>query len=133
MMVDSYIYLDGARVATTTMKLPGGGTVNVLKLGGGGSGAEQQVAPTNPLGYQQITSDQLASAQGLSVPAGATRMVVQNNGAQSARYRNDGPNPTATTGQRIVGGDSMDVTGSLSTFKFIREAEGAALDIVYYG
>jgi hypothetical protein len=88
---------------------------------------------TNPKGYQQINSDQLATSQPLNVPAGATRAVVQNNGAQSARYRNDGSDPTGTVGQRLSGGDTLEINSSLASYRFIREAEGVQLDIAYYG
>lgn len=93
-----------------------------------------EVAATTPKGYQQLTSDQLASAVGLTVPSGATRVVIQNNGAIAIRWRNDGVDPTADTGQRLSQGNGgMDITSNLSSYKFIREAEGAAADCVYYG
>jgi hypothetical protein len=101
----------------------------------GPGGGSSTVAPTytNPLGYQQISSVQLGTSQSLNVPAGAMRAVVQNNGAQAVRWRGDGSDPTDTVGQRIIGGDSIDVTGSLSALRFIREAEGVQLDVAYYG
>lgn len=88
---------------------------------------------TEPMGYQRLSSQDLATAKSLTVPAGAARAVIQNNGAQAARFRNDGTAPTASIGQRLTGGDAMDVTGSLGSYQFIREAEGAQLDVNYYG
>jgi hypothetical protein len=101
--------------------------------GGGFTTVAQSTTYNTPKGYQQILSDQLASAVGLTVPADAMRAVIQNNGAQATRWRNDGNNPTATVGQRLVGGDQVDVTGSLGAYRFIREAEGVQLDVLYYG
>ena len=100
----------------------------LVSIAGGGSNSSYNT----PKGYQQLTSDQLATAQSLSVPAGAVRAVIQNNGAQAARWRADGTDPTATTGQRIIGGDSLDIVTGLTSYRFIREAEGVQLDIAYY-
>lgn len=101
----------------------------LVAVAGGGSNSSY----TTPKGYQQLTSAQLATPQGLNVPAGAVRAVIQNNGAQSARWRNDGTDPTATTGQRIIGGDTLDIVSALGAYRFIREAEGVNLDVNYYG
>jgi len=100
----------------------------LVSVAGGGSNSSY----TTPKGYQQLTSQQLATAQGLTVPDGAVRAVVQNNGAQAARFRADGPDPTPTTGQRIAGGDTLDIVSALSSYRFIREAEGVSLDVTYY-
>lgn len=94
-------------------------------LGSGISGA--------PKGYQQLTNAQLATVQSLTVPAGATVALIQNNGNQPARWRDDGVNPTSTIGQRIVSGLTLVYASMLSAFKVTREADGASLDIAYYG
>lgn len=84
-----------------------------------------------PLGYQQITS--LAAAAALTIPAGCSVAVIQAEG-QPVRWRDDGTNPTASVGMRIlVGGELVyDATG-LTTLRFIEEAASAKLNISYYG
>lgn len=89
--------------------------------------------PTTPKGYQQFLDADLASVASLTVPSGATRAVIQNNGSQPVRWRDDGVNPTSTTGQRILSGEEKDYRGTLSAVRLIREASGASLDVLYYG
>lgn len=82
-----------------------------------------------PLGYQQITSD--SAATGLTVPSGAKEAVITIE-AQAVRYRDDGTNPTATVGQPLAVGATLDYTGTLSAIKFIEQTSGAKLNILYY-
>lgn len=83
--------------------------------------------------YQQLGSAAIASAAGLTVPSGARFAMIQNNGTQAVRWRDDGTNPTSSTGQRIAAdGQYFVYDGNLSAIKFIREADGAILDISYY-
>jgi hypothetical protein len=90
------------------------------------------VSSMTPLGYQQITNDALASVQQLTVPTGAMIAVIQNNGSQPCRWRDDAGNPTATLGRVIAADDDMTYTGNLSALKFIRAADGVTLDISFY-
>lgn len=83
------------------------------------------------LGYQQITTAALASAVGLTVPAGAQAAIIQVN-TQNVRWRDDGTNPTSTVGMRLRSGSEFLYTGELSKIKFIREASGAILNVSYY-
>lgn len=83
-----------------------------------------------PLGYQQITG--LSSVQSLTVPAGARVAVIQAE-SQSVRWRDDGTNPTATIGMRLVIGSELPYAGNLSAIKFIEESASAKLNISYYG
>lgn len=89
------------------------------------------------LGYQQLANATLAASTPMTVPAGATVALVQNNGAQPARFRIDGATtaPTASTGQRIASGGylTLDIgNAQLTSTRFIREADGCTLDISYY-
>lgn len=89
-------------------------------------------ASFTPQGYQQISSATLAASTGLTVPAGATVAIIQNNGTQAVRFRDDGTDPTSSIGQRIPAGETLTYDGDLSAVEFIREADGAILDIAYY-
>lgn len=111
----------GPQVATITFSVDKNGV-----YAGSGSLA-------TPKGYQQILNTSLTSAQALTVPTGAARALIQNNGSQNARYRDDGSAPTATVGARLIAGQALDYRGPLSALQFIREADGATLDILYYG
>jgi len=88
-------------------------------------------------GYQQLSNATLAASTALTVPSGATVAVIQNNGTQPVRWRDDGAStaPTASTGQRLPAGETLTLdTGNagLTAARFIREADGATLDIQYY-
>jgi hypothetical protein len=90
------------------------------------------------LGYQQITAATLAASTALTVPAGATTAIVQNNTNQVVRFRTDGATtaPTATLGMRIAvaGTATRDIgNSSLLTSRFIVEAAATGtLDIEYF-
>lgn len=98
----------------------------------GGSLSLSETALT-PKGYQQLTNDNLATSQALTVPTGATSATIQNNGSQPARFRDDGVAPTSSAGQRIPAGEAFQTDRGLSALRFIREADGVTLDIAYYG
>ena len=83
-----------------------------------------------PLGYQQITATSTAFA--LSPPASA-RLAHIGAEAQVIRWRDDGTNPTPTTGQRITAGTEVDYVGDLTRIKLIAETAGAIANVSYYG
>jgi|GEM_PF-3272197 len=89
-------------------------------------------APLVPMGYQQLTNAQLATVQALTVPAGATIAHIQNNGSQRCRWRDDGVDPTATTGRVISPDDTEIYDAALASVKIIRGGDGVTLDISYY-
>lgn len=80
------------------------------------------------------------SAVTLTVPTGATRALIQNTGAANLRYRSDGGVPTASVGNRLVAGSSLnwtdpdvDFSADIARFQAIREtATSTTLDIAYY-
>lgn len=86
-------------------------------------------ASVTPLGYQQITS--LATAQSLTVPAGATIALISIEGAP-IRYRDDGVAPTATVGMPLLAGQAFQYSGTLSAIQFIQQSASATLDVLYY-
>lgn len=83
-----------------------------------------------PLGFQQITAT--ATAVGLTPPAGA-RIAVIDVEAQNIRWRDDGTDPTAAVGMRILVNSESKYSGDLSAIKFIAETAGAILNVSYYG
>ena len=83
-----------------------------------------------PLGYQQVTATGAAFA--LAPPANA-RVAHIGAEAQVLRWRDDGTNPTTTTGQRIPAGAEVDYVGNLATIKLIAETAGAIANVSYYG
>jgi hypothetical protein len=83
------------------------------------------------LGYQQITS--LSTAQALTVPKGTARALVQPE-SQSVRWRDDGTSPTATVGNILAAGDTLEYdAAALEVVKFIEVTASAKLNIHYYG
>jgi len=86
-----------------------------------------------PLGYQQLTNAQLASVQHLDPPAGALQAVIENNGSQPCRWRDDPAGaPTTSTGRVIAPDDQLTYSGNLAAIRFIRGGDGVTLDISFY-
>ena len=83
-----------------------------------------------PLGYQQLAS--LSSAAGLTVPAGATHVLLQAE-AQTVRFRDDGTAPTATVGMPLlVAGAPLLYSGTPSALQFIAAATGGIVNASFY-
>ena len=82
-----------------------------------------------PKGYEQIAD--VSSAEGLTVPAGATRARIVATG-QPVRWRDDGTSPTTTVGMYLPANTEMIYDGSLSDIEFIETAATAVLNISYY-
>lgn len=103
---------------------------------GASSSAPSYVKSANytPRGNVQMVSADLATAVSLpaTIPALATIAIIENNGTQAVRWRDDGTNPTTSRGGRIASGAKFTYDGNLAALKLIREADGAILDINYY-
>ena len=63
-------------------------------------------------------------------PEDATSALVQAE-TQAVRYRDDGTDPTGTVGATLASGDSVVLTGDLSSYKFIEQAASAKLNITF--
>lgn len=109
-------------------------------LGGALLFAAQALAQSNaplltiPLGYCQLSA--IAAATALSscaggIPAGATAMAFQVT-TTSARYRDDGTNPTSAVGFPVATGVTIFYTGALSKFTIIPTAATSTVDILFY-
>ncbi len=83
------------------------------------------------LGYVQDAV--LTASQGLpSIPAGATYALIQAE-AQSIRWRDDGVDPTASTGMLLTAGSSfMYSSGPLANVRVIEATGGAVVNVSYY-
>lgn len=82
-----------------------------------------------PNGFQQITT--VSAAVGLTVPDGTKLAMIQAE-SQNVRWRDDGTNPTAAIGMKLVANDILVYTGVMSAIKFIEETGSAKLNITYY-
>lgn len=85
-------------------------------------------------GFQQITA--LSSAAGLTIPTGVdgqkpNRAVIHCE-AQAVRWRDDGSDPSATVGMRLLVGAELVYDGDLAKIKFIEEVAGAKINVSYY-
>jgi hypothetical protein len=87
------------------------------------------MAIRQPLGYEKPTP--LTSAKALTVPAGATRALLQVED-QKVRWRDDGTDPTNAIGIVIGAGDEFLYEGDLSAIKFIQETATAELNVAYF-
>jgi hypothetical protein len=79
-------------------------------------------------GYIQVTS--LGTAVGITVPNNAKGALINVQG-QAVRFRADGTNPTASVGFPLSVGSIMKYTGPLQALRFIEQAAGAVLNIVF--
>lgn len=99
-------------------------------IGGIMSTVLTQIGNRTPKGYQQIID--VSSAVGLTVPTGSKIARIDTQ-AQAVRWRDDGTNPIATVGKRLLVTDTGFVyDGDLSAIRFFEEAASAVLNISYY-
>ena len=88
-----------------------------------------------PLGFQQLTATQLASAVSLNVPAGANFAVISVETA-AVRFRDDGAAPTAAIGVLLVptsdGTLPFEYWGNLSAIQFIAQTGSPIVNVSYY-
>lgn len=82
-----------------------------------------------PLGYAQVTSPGTFDLTA-SIPSGANLAVVILEGA-TARWRDDGTNPTATVGMPIPAGATLEYGGQLPRLKFFMPS-GGTLNVSFY-
>ena len=91
--------------------------------------------PTKPGGYLPLGGAQFAlsvsSATALTVPTGAVWATICVEG-QAVRYRDDGTNPTASTGMPIASGACIAYAGNLAAIKFIAQTGSPTIDVIYY-
>lgn len=83
------------------------------------------------VGFEQLTS--LAAAAALNVPERA-RVAYLTAEGQPVRFRDDGTNPTAAIGHRLVptlAGAPFLYAGDLKAVRFIEEAVSAKLNVTY--
>jgi hypothetical protein len=85
------------------------------------------------LGYTQIAAGGLATAVGLTIPAGTEVINVQPE-AQNVRYRDDGTAPTATVGFILFAGTMYTFSvAQAASMQFIQVTAGAILNYASYG
>lgn len=80
------------------------------------------------VGYQAISD--LTTAVGLTVPAGASRVVISAEGGD-IRWRDDGSNPTSTVGMLLREGETMVYGGDLAAIRLL--SADASAGVVYEG
>ena len=89
-----------------------------------------------PLGYGQITSlagpKTLASVTG-GIPSDTVFVILQAE-TQNIRWRDDGTDPTPSTGMRLLTTEHpYDFHGDVPAISFIAETAGAILNVTFYG
>lgn len=87
------------------------------------------------LGYKQLTG--LSSVKGLAdvsggIPTGSHSVLLQAE-SQSIRWRDDGTDPTSSTGMVLAAGDSLLYDFPLTRIKFIESTPSAKLNITFWG
>lgn len=123
----AFTFVDGAVILTTPLAVTS--TVDISAPGEVTTSGTGKSA--TPLGYAQLTG--LSVVKGLpSIPAGATYALVQCS-TQAVRWRDDGTNPTASVGERLLVDKELVYDGvDLTAVKFIEMVAGAILDVSYY-
>lgn len=95
-----------------------------------------QPAFSDPLGVGQITGlstkKTLADVSG-GIPAGAQFVLLQAE-SKTVRWRDDGPDPTAAIGMRLIAdGEPFLYDGKdLTLIEFIEESASAKLNVAFY-
>lgn len=92
-----------------------------------------------PVGFTQITGITNGAAVGLGTiprkPAGtgleANCAIIQAEGA-SIRWRDDGTDPTASVGERLLADQDFMYTGNMKLFKAIAIGANAILNVSFY-
>lgn len=87
---------------------------------------------STPVGYEQLTPG--AAAFGLTPGAAnpdANGCIIRAE-AQAFRWRDDGTDPTAAIGMRLLADEQMEYVGDLSKLRLIRVVAGAILNVSYY-
>lgn len=84
------------------------------------------------LGYQQLTVD---TSTALTLPSNVTvATAIITPEAQAVRYRDDGTAPTATIGQPLAVGATLEYDAkSISSLRFISQVAGGIINVSYYG
>lgn len=80
-----------------------------------------------------------AAAVQLTLPATATGAVIDNSGGGVIRYTTDGSTPSATNGNRLAAGGTLnwndpntDYRALLAALKMIRESSSTTVEVQYY-
>ena len=96
---------------------------------------ERLVAEKNliPLGYKKITGLSVVKtlADGAAIPASACYALLYVE-TQDVRWRDDGTNPTATDGVKLVKDKEFMYKGNLAAIKFLELAASAVLHVTFY-
>lgn len=80
--------------------------------------------------YEQLTG--ISSAKRLQeIPSGATKALIQAED-QNVRWKDDGNDPTTSTGIRLAAGKDLWYTGNLANLVFIEETATAKVNVLYY-
>lgn len=80
--------------------------------------------------YEQLTG--LSSAKRLqAIPTGARVALIQAED-QNVRWKEDGNDPTTSTGMQLAAGKDMWFTGNLANIVFIEEAASAKVNVSYW-
>jgi hypothetical protein len=85
-----------------------------------------------PLGYLQVSLSTTTVNELPDPPAGTTIALLKIEGA-AARYRDDGQDPTAMVGMPIAVGESLVYDALMIDMRLIAQADGAKVNVAYYG
>ena len=82
-------------------------------------------------GYQQVAAQDAITAAGPTIPLGTMVMRVQTIG-ENIRWRDDGTNPTTTTGERLASGSVMEYIVRKLPLKVIAEQNTTQINYTFY-
>lgn len=97
---------------------------------GNPSGARSLPGILEPVGPGQMDLD-CSSVTPLAVPGNANVAEIQTL-LQPIRYRDDGTDPSTTSGMQLAAGNSKFYTATLSKIRLREEAAGAQVNVLYY-
>jgi hypothetical protein len=85
-----------------------------------------------PMGFAEVAALSAGTAAALPAVPGGTRLVLLNTEVQAIRWRDDGVDPTTTSGMPLPIGEYFIYSGNPATFKMISQVASAKVSISYY-
>lgn len=85
-----------------------------------------------PLGYLQFSLSTTTVTELPDPPTGTTLALVKIEGA-AARYRDDGTDPTASSGMPLAVGETLVYDALMTDMRLIGQADNSKANVAYYG
>lgn len=88
----------------------------------------------HPVAFEQLTTVSSSTALTAATYKNANYALIEcdHTANKYVRWRDDGTAPTATVGNTLAPGDTLQYDGDLSTIRLIEESASAKINVSYY-